>query len=110
MKTVQRISKAKFKIFTPNVPNSELLLDFNPVINEFKLLGNFYLIHWQARPKGHREWGIYHSATDTYRSNVSFPSCFGKVEFAMLEDPAPTIPSAVLVFTGKMIDERGVFI
>ena len=55
MKTITKVSTAKFKITTEQVANSELLLDFNPVIEEFELKGNFYLIHWQARPKGHRQ-------------------------------------------------------
>lgn len=110
MKTIQHISKAKFKISTPSVPNSELLLDFNPIIDEFKLVGNFYLIHWQARPKGHREWGIYSAKDDTYTSSVSFPPAYGKVDLKMLDDPAKSIPSAVVVFKGKMMNERGVFI
>ena len=102
MKTVHKISRAKFKISTPNVRNSELLLDFNPVIDEFKLVGNFYLIHWQARPKGHREWGIYDSRHDTYTSSVELTPGYGKHELKMLDDPADTIPSAVVVFYGHL--------
>lgn len=100
IKTVQRISKAKFKIATPDVTGSELQLDFNPVIDEFKLKGNYYLIHWQARPKGHREWGIYSSEFDSYTSMFKSPKAFGSLECLMLDDPADTIPSAVVVFYG----------
>ena len=56
MKSVHKISKAKFMVTTIDVPNSELQLDFNPIIEQFNLQGKFYLIHWQARPKGHREY------------------------------------------------------
>ena len=101
MKIVQQISKAKFKIATINVAGSELLLDFNPVINEFKLVGDFYLIHWQARPKGHRQWGIYRSSDDTYTSRYSLPKAFGSMEYLMLDDAtATTVPSAVVLFKG----------
>lgn len=109
MKTVQRISKAKFKISTPNVPNSELLLDFNPVIDEFKLVGNFYLIHWQARPKGYREWGIYSSRDDTYTSTeLPNQKAMGSCRLLMLDDPANTIPSAVIAFYGYLKLQREV--
>lgn len=103
MKIVQQISKAKFKIKTVDVAGSELLLDFNPVIEKFKLVGDFYLIHWQARPKGHREWGIYSSKTDTYTSTVKPPhKSFGSIRWEMLDDPADTIPSAVIVYYGYL--------
>ena len=49
MKIVQRISKAKFKISTLDVKDSSLELDFNPIIDQFKLTGDFKLIHWQKR-------------------------------------------------------------
>lgn len=103
MKTVKKISKAKFKVTTEDVANSELLLDFNPLIDQFDLKGDFYIIHWQARPKGHREWGIYSIKDDTYTSSVEFPSAFGKMELKMLDDAtANSIPSAVVLFTGHL--------
>ena len=36
-KTITRTGQAKFKVTTPGVTGSDLELDFNPVIEEFKL-------------------------------------------------------------------------
>lgn len=98
MKSVQNVSLAKFKVVTPQVPNSELLLDFSTLINEFKLSGDFLLIHWQARPKGYRQWGIYSSVDDSYRSVDELRINWSKVRSLQLDDKtANTIPSAVLL-------------
>ena len=96
MKSIQKTAPAKFKISTPGVSGSDLDLDFNPIINEFKLAGNFMLIHWQARPKGHRQWGIYESKTDTYRSVEKLKINLATSESLQLDDgTATTVPSAV---------------
>ncbi len=97
MKQITKIQKAKFKIATPGMTNSELELDFQPLIEEFKLEGDFILIHWQARPKGHRQWGIYSSKDDSYRSTSELAINWASVKSLQLDDAtAKTIPSAVL--------------
>ncbi|MDJ0904165.1 MAG: hypothetical protein QNJ55_35815 [Xenococcus sp. MO_188.B8] len=97
MKQITKIQQAKFKVATPGVTGSELELDFQPVIDEFGLDGDFILIHWQARPKGHREWGIYSSRGDSYRSTKELAINLASVKSLQLDDAtAKTIPSAVL--------------
>ncbi len=60
-----------------------------------------FLIHWQARPKGHREFGIYDAVNDTYSSSDLFPVNYGSHECLMLDDTtASTVPSAVILFKG----------
>ncbi len=97
MKNITKISRAKFKISTPDVPGSELELDFNPIIDEFNLTGNFILIHWQAKPKGFRQWGLYSSKEDNYQSVGRFTQNIGRLKSLQLNDQSVrTIPSAVL--------------
>lgn len=55
MKTITKLDTAKFKVIETEQPEAELMLDFAKIIDEFKLEGNYYLMHWQARPKGYRE-------------------------------------------------------
>lgn len=43
--------------FGKGITNYGLSLDFNPIIKEFKLTGKFVLQHWQAMPKGFRNFG-----------------------------------------------------
>ena len=104
MKIVQRISKAKFKISTLDVRDSSLELDFNPIIDQFKLTGDFKLIHWQARPKGYREFGIYFSVDDSYKStdNLSKPG-YGSLLLLQLNDKSDNaLPSAVICHRGTL--------
>ena len=104
MKTIQKLSKAKFKISTDNVPNSDLSLNFNPLIDEFKLQGDYLLIHWQGMPKGYRQWGIYNSQTDSYHSvkNIDFDR--PQTKAIQLDDKtATTKPSAVLLVTSARL-------
>lgn len=101
MKLIQKIGKAKFKVSTPEVPGQDLELDFNPVIEQFGLKGHFCLIHWQARPKGHREWGIYSSKDDSYQPVAEIKLNVAVAESLQLDDTqAKTIPSAVF-YTGE---------
>ena len=108
MKTIKKLARGQFKIATPGVTNSELSLDFNPVI---ELLSDrerkqaFKLIHWQGRPKGHREWGIYDSVADSYTCGVweNLPAFYGAGRLVMLDDAtAATIPSAVIYHVGSL--------
>ena len=105
MKVIQKLGVAKFQVTTPEISDGQLTLDFNPVIEEYNLQGKFALIHWQARPKGYREWGIYEAQTDTYRSSFDFPPAYGKMKMLMLDDKtASTIPSAVIYFVGAFVN------
>ncbi|WP_146136581.1 hypothetical protein, partial [Aphanothece hegewaldii] len=47
----------KFTLHWPDVPNSQLIIDFNPLIVFFGLTGHFVLLHYQARPVGLRRFG-----------------------------------------------------
>lgn len=97
MKNIQKLGVAKFKVSTPNVTNSDIEIDFNPLIEQFKLSGNYILIHWQAKPKGFREWGIYSSKDDSYKSVAELAQNVGGFKTLQLDDQtAKTLPSAVL--------------
>ena len=108
MKKIQKTGKGKFKVSTPGVVNSEIQLDFTPLIDTFELgkgRTDYKLIHWQGRPKGEREWGIYDPQTDSYSCGVfaNHPTVYGGMKLLMLDDKtATTLPSAVLWFVGKL--------
>lgn len=97
MKVIQKTGAAKFRVSTPGVSSSDLDLDFNPLIKEFNLVGSFTLIHWQAKPKGYREWGIYSSRDDSYQSVAELKVNVATCRSLQLDDlTATSIPSAVL--------------
>lgn len=96
MKNIQKTGVAKFRVTTPGVTGNDLDLDFNPLIKEFNLSGNYSLLHWQARPKGYRQWGIYSSKDDSYRSIAEVKINNATLRSLQLDDKTATsVPSAV---------------
>ncbi|MGL5874017.1 MAG: hypothetical protein ACRC2R_16885 [Xenococcaceae cyanobacterium] len=91
--------KGKFHLSWDEKPREYLLLDFSPLIYVFNLEGKYCLIHWQARPKGLRTWGIYDSVTNNY-----YPKTIGKILVPQVnlellqidENNYATVPTAVL--------------
>lgn len=52
---------------TQKESNLNLQLDFNPLIEKYNLKGRSHLlIHWQAKPKGIRRWGIFDILNNKY--------------------------------------------
>ena len=112
MKNLEKLGVAKFKISTPTVASSDIELNFNPIIEQFKLSGNYILIHSSAKPKGYREWGIYSSSDDSYQSIAELSQCVGGFKSLQLDDAtAKTLPTAVL-YSGKdkitIIDRKAI--
>lgn len=100
-KIITRFGKARFRVVTPEARNHQLILNFNPLIKQFNLSGNFQLIHWQAKPKGFREWGIYNALDDNYQSLSGF-QIQGVFKSLQLPDKtAVSVPSAVLLISSQ---------
>lgn len=97
-KIITKIDTARFKVVSISPKPFQLILNFNPLIERFKLSGNYQLIHWQARPKGSREWGIYNSPDDNYRSLKDFELQGKFKSLQILDAIARSIPSAVLLY------------
>ena len=97
-KTIIKLEYAKFKIINHEVPDSILELNFKPLIHKFALRRhNDFLLHWQAKPKGYREWGIYSLKDDNYYSIKSITLNRVLQETLQLDDAtADTVPSAVI--------------
>ena len=96
-KIITRFAPARFRVVTPELRSFQLILNFNPIIERFKLQGNFQLIHWQARPLGYREWGIYNSLDDSYTSINSFQITGNFKSLQIPDSEARSIPSAVIL-------------
>ena len=106
MKQITKLDKAKFSV--KSADGTELELDFNPVIDrlsEDEKIPKFYLIHWQGKPKGDREWGIYDPAKDEYRCDTfeNHLTAYGTIKLIMLDDTQDNaLPSAVVWFSGEL--------
>jgi hypothetical protein len=97
MRSVTKIQDRTFRVTISEVPNEQLILDFNPIIEKFKLQGNYQLIHWQAKPKGYREWGIYSSVDDSYQSvpNFAFQGIFKSLQVP--DEEIDSVPTSVIL-------------
>lgn len=91
------------------IPDSHIVLDFNPIISHLKeerlldINDPFCLVHYQARPRGLRQYGVwnsgeYQSFRDCVRSEVpSFCVCLDE-KFLQLP------PNAVIVYPRSHFD------
>jgi hypothetical protein len=77
---IVKISRGRFIISWLDCKELEgITLDFNTIIKEYKLDGNFCLFHWQSKPINVRQFGVYDSFTDSYNSFDSNLFSFGNV-------------------------------
>ena len=102
-------TKNTFKIYWLSDNKSQLKesiieLDFNPLINHvlnstFKA-NYFCLVHWQARPKGLRQWGVFDSTTSNYYASreLSFKTAVEPKTIQLDELKIKTLPTAVVFF------------
>lgn len=93
-------SEARVRLTYPHLPDFELKMDFNPIIDRFQLAGKFCLLHWQAKPFGLRRWAIYDAGIDKY-----FPGTWDCIDvncngilLQLDETIVKTVPTAVMYF------------
>lgn len=95
----------EFDIYWQGVQGSKIHLDFNPLLESYQLEGEYCLLHWQARPRGLRRWGIYDSATGTYTA-LDAPQLLDS-PIRLLQVPEPlqpggSVPTAVCCIQGAL--------
>lgn len=101
--TKQIIRKANANVFLlfwinqfgETLPDSLISLDFNPIIKEGGLIKDFAICHYQARPKGLRQWGIFYAgdyfSVKRIKAEIAYESIW-------LPESATTLPpNAVMV-------------
>ncbi|WP_055074414.1 hypothetical protein [Pseudanabaena sp. 'Roaring Creek'] len=112
---VQTIEKIAPSIFVSswNCQESALRLDFKFLVDYFKLTGDFCLLHWQARPRGLRRWGLYCGNQDKYfgvdYDRLIFAENLNIEALQVDEKIYKTVPSAVMCFRdaiAELSDEK----
>jgi hypothetical protein len=101
----------KVKLTYPTMPDFSLEMDFNPLIDRFRLRGRFCILHWQAKPKGERRWGVYDSGMDNYTS-LKYDQLQLQVVPQLLqvdENVIKTVPTAVLMFPNSQLVKNGYY-
>ena len=104
---IEKLAESTFRC-SWNAPDSILKLNFDVLIEHFKLTGTFCLIHWQAKPKGLRRWGVYCSAQDSYFSTDYDLLIFDeglKIEALQIDEKIiKTVPTAVLCLRDAIVE------
>jgi hypothetical protein len=95
------------------LPDSRLKLSFAPLIEAFALSGQFCLLHWQAKPKGLRRFGVYCSTSDSYtgidHDRLKINASGEALQIS--EQQHKTVPTAVLLYRDcRLIDRESYFV
>jgi hypothetical protein len=89
----------KFIVYENQVPGQFLHLDFAP----FGVTSGV-IVHWQAKPVGYREWGLYDASFDSYTSCPHFEIAPGLNTIALeLPDGWGYVPSAVIYYPNAVV-------
>ncbi|MEG4251059.1 hypothetical protein [Microcoleus sp. Pol10D4] len=93
------------------LPGFNLQMDFNPIIDWFRLRGQFCILHWQAKPFGQRRWGLYDAGIDRY---MSLKYCELQLQvipqlLQVDENIVKTVPTAVLYFPQSKLTKNGYY-
>lgn len=107
---INKIGKAKFRVYWSDLDNSEIIMDFNPIIRVNNLAGSYLLLHWQAKPFAYRRWGIYDSNTDQYHAfdwdKVEFPSPLHIQTLQIPEAKWKVKPTAVILLKDTLLNNQ----
>jgi hypothetical protein len=99
---ITKTGQSQFNLQWENVPDSTINLDFRPLQEEFNLRGVYCLLHWQAKPKGLRRFGIYESLNDNYlsvdSSNLLISPSLKTGVLQIDEKIHATLPTAVMLY------------
>lgn len=102
-------SQGRVKLTYPHLSDFELKMDFNPIIEAFRLTGFFCLLHWQAKPFGLRRWGIYDAGIDKYFAttwdHLHIANCTG-TPLQIEETKVTTVPTAVIYFRNTKTEQH----
>jgi hypothetical protein len=102
---IRKLSDTRFQIIYRELPKFKLFVDFRPLIESLGLTEDFCLVHWQARPRGERRWGIFdgkgYRGFESYRSELP---CEG---MQLDERLQTTVPTAVLCYRNARLLVEG---
>lgn len=102
---VVEVESGKVSLTYPTIADFNLQMNFNPIVERFRLRGKFCLLHWQAKPFGERRWGIYDAGADSYTS-LKYCELQLRVIPQLLqvdETAIKSVPTAVLYFPSSKL-------
>lgn len=100
---IRKYDRFKFSLTYLSIPDFILRLNFEPIIEEFNLEGDFTLLHWQAKPKQLRRWGAFcqSQGVTQYHAFDRFTSQGNQHKgFQLDESETLFVPTAVICYPG----------
>lgn len=94
--TIRKISDYRFLLTYKSLRDFRLLMDFRPLWEAVNPTGPCCLVHWQAKPRGQRRWGIFDG--ESYRSFEGYSSELPCEGLQLDEQQVLTVPTAVLCY------------
>lgn len=99
---ITKTGQSQFNLKWEDVSDSTINLDFRPLQEKYNLRGVYCLLHWQARPKGLRRFGVYESLKDNYLSVDSgdlIIAPYLKTGVLQIDEKIyTTLPTAVMIY------------
>ncbi len=111
---ITKTSPGNFTSQWQGISNSTLNVNFNPLIKQHNLSGNFILLHWQAKPKPYRRWAYYKSPEDIYvpfdwdRLKINTRLNLKPIEIS--EEKWGTVPTAVIYLPNVIVTSDSTYI
>lgn len=117
-KKIFHIKPHTFEIVWINLNNQRLRINFSKIINYFQLDQEpFLLVHFQAKPRTKREWGVYSFPEDSYTSTkgafLSLPPLAPEVldmPESFIASKTELYPTAVLYYPNCTFNKENNFI
>lgn len=97
----------KFCVVCNAETKTSLELDFSPFLRMPKS-ETFVILHFQGKPKFHRQWGVYSASLDQYFSRewkqLKFAKNLETHAFSLDERVYKTLPTSVLIYPESKLE------
>jgi len=103
--TIRKIGDKRVILTYSELPKFRLVMDFGPLWAAVDPTGPCCLVHWQAKPRGERRWGIFDG--ETYRSFESYRSELPGEGLQLDENEIRTVPTAVICYRNARVIDQG---
>lgn len=105
--TIRKLSEYRFMIEYRDLPDTRLIMNFEPCVTAANATDNYCLLHWQAKPRGHRRFGIFNKfAGETNYASTDQPLIAADLNIQAIqvdELSLNTIPTAMLYFPNTRV-------
>lgn len=101
---ITKIVPRQFQLVFSDEAKTTMVLNFQPLVEAINYQRAYTILHFQSRPKGLRQWGVYDVTNDSYTSTDDKHLVIKKVPKAhQIPDTPKIMPTAVLYFVDTTV-------